>query len=750
MQNIHNNFDLQEIKSSSFKDYLQLIRNNLVIFLLLFIACVSVSIYYAYNLPDIYVSNTSIKVSRSSGNILQNPLLKQVEDYGSDRFIANEIEILKSNDLRLRVAEAILDSFANSESKEDFKLLHYYERVSNTKKLRSVQEIAGILGSRVNAEQKKGLDIIIVSAESTSPSEAALIASIYARIYRTYNLEISRDQLTYVRKFLDQQRNEKRNQLREAEDTLRAFQEKGGIIALDEQAQLLITQLSQFEAQMNAARIELTASEEILKKYKDELLKQDPKLADYLESATSESYIKALQNQIAELQLNKDLALAKFESGIDISQKVKEYDNKIKELKGKLDEKILVLKSGIFASSPEEVRRLSQKIIEEEVKNQSLRSTVSSLGAIVKKYEEKFNKLPKTTIEFARFQRTRESSEKLFTLIEEKYQEALINEESQPGNVLIIDTAQIPSTPAKPDRKLIIITGLILGFILAFGFIFIRDYFDDTVKTPEDIEKKQVYVLGWIPAIENLNGKNNNGTEFVIENNPSSIASESIRALRTRVQFSKIGKDRLKTILITSPAPQDGKSTTALNLAGSFAHSNRKTLLIDADLRKPRLHQVFNFDKEPGLANYLFGEIPFEKLLHPTNTRNLFLITCGTLAANPSEILDSKEMDEFLNKVKTEFDYIIIDSPPIVAVTDAEILSRKVDGSILVVSSEKTEKDLLERGIQLIKNEQSFFIGTILNNFSAKSGYGSYYKYYYYYSKEGEKKLHKHKKQKKT
>ena len=166
-----------------------------------------------------------------------------------------------------------------------------------------------------------------------------------------------------------------------------------------------------------------------------------------------------MQDQISQLQLNKDLALAKFESGIDISEKVREYDAKIKELKGKLDEKIKILKRGIFASSPEEVRNISQNIIEAEVKNQSLQSTVNGLTTIVARYEAKFNKLPKTTIEFARFQRTRESSEKLFTLIEEKYQEALINEQSQPGNVLIIDNARVPSSPSKPNRSLMIIVG---------------------------------------------------------------------------------------------------------------------------------------------------------------------------------------------------------------------------------------------------------------------------------------------------
>jgi len=748
MDNKQNNFDLQELEGKSFKDYLSLVQKNLWPFLIIIIVSLAVAVLYVLRLPDIYVSETSVKISKSGGSVLQTAPLLGFGDLGNDRMINNEIEILKSFDLRKIIANALLDSFAQSTSKDDFKLLYKSESEfgSEGKKLLRIPQIEKLLGSIVDIEQKRGLDIVDISAESPSPKEAALIAGLYAKVYRTYNLEINREQMSYVRNFLDQQRAEKKIQLSQAEDTLRAFQEKGGIIALDEQAQILIEQLSQFEAQMNAAKIELMASEEVLKKYKDELSKQDPKLADYLASVTSETYITALQNQIAELQLNKDIALAKLESGIDISQKVKEFDAKIKDLKEKLDAKIKVLKAGILASSPEEVRGISQKIIEAEVKNQSLRSSVTSLSALVRKYEERFNRLPKTTIELARFQRTRESSEKLFTLIEEKYQEALINEQSQAGNVLIIDNARIPTGPSKPNRLLMILVGLLIGLGLAFGYVLVRDYFDDKINTPEDIEKKNVHVLAWIPKIEGLNGIDLNGRDFIIEKNPTSIPSESIRALRTRVQFSKLRKDALKTILITSAAPQEGKSTIALNLAGSFAHSNRKTLLIDADLRKPRLHSVFKKDKEPGLVNYLFGEIPYEKLLNSTQTKNLFLITAGTLVPNPSEVLDSTEMDDLLKKVRQEFDYVIIDSPPIVAVTDAEILSRKVDGVILVVSANKTEKDLLDLGVKLIKNDDSFLIGTVLNNFNAKTGYGSYHKYYYYYSLDGEKKSSKTKK----
>ncbi len=229
-----------------------------------------------------------------------------------------------------------------------------------------------------------------------------------------------------------------------------------------------------------------------------------------------------------------------------------------------------------------------------------------------------------------------------------------------------------------------------------------------------------------------MNGSSKN--EFIVTISPDSIPSESFRALRTRIQFARPEKDSLKTLLITSPAPQEGKSTIALNLAGSFAIANKKTLLIDADLRRPRLHKIFDKDKIPGLVDFLVGESDLDRFIYQTKVDNLYFLSSGTIPPNPSEMLDSGVMENFLIKIRNEYDYIIIDSPPIVAVTDAEILARKVDGVVLVCSAEITELDLIERAVELLRADNSKFIGSVLNNFSGKAGYSSYYKYYYYYS----------------
>jgi tyrosine-protein kinase Etk/Wzc len=629
----------------------------------------------------------------------------------------------------------LIDSFYRDTDKSRyFILLDQKSGDSGTdENIKSVDALANTL-SDVAIDQKRGLDIIEISALSPSPFEASLIANVYAHQYKNLNLEQNRNQLTLVTNFLDEQRKEKYDELNVAEETLRAFQERGGLIALDERASTLISVLAQFEAQKSATQVDLMASNKVLENLRQELKAQNPRMADYLTSLTSQKYITAFQEEIAKLEINKQVAISKKDGLTADSPVIQEYDRKISELRKQLDKELEVLKAGIFASSPEEVKELTQKIIAEEVRNQSLETSIKELDKIVQGYEARFMKLPKNAIELARLKRNSEALEKLYLMIEQRYQEALINEQSQPGNVLIIDEARIPIRPSKPNRTLIILIGLLLGAGLAVGYVFVKNYFDDTVKTPDDIEKRKINVLAWIPHFENtLSG--DTSVQFIVEKLPDSIPSEAFRALRTRIQFSRVNTETLKAILVTSSAPQEGKTTIAVNLAGSFAHSKKKVLLIDCDLRKPSVHKLFGMNRTPGLIDYLIGSAKLKDVISSSGISNLYYLTSGTIPPNPAEMLDSQEMRTFLKQMREEYDLIILDSPPIIAVTDSEILTSMVDGTMLVVSSENTEIEMMERSVELIRRENTQFLGTVLNNFSYKSGYGSYYKYYYYYSR---------------
>lgn len=738
----HMNDNLRENESNTLRDYINLIRNNLLPVILITAAGLIVAVVYAVTAINIYKSTTSLKISKPQGSVLESSVMPDLQSFTDDRFISTEIEVMKSYNIRSHVAKALIDSFQTIDKPSLFYLILKHDRFvkGEKEKLLTANQIASLLSGTVSIEQKRGIDIVDISVESPSPYEAALIANLYAHAYQNFNLQMNRTQLTTVRQFLAEQAKDKQNDLLSAEDTLSQFQAKKGVIDLDAQSQSLITQLAGFEAQRDDVQIDLAATNKVLSQLKDELSQQNPKVAAYLESLASQSYFQALQDGIAKLEVNKDIALANKNPGIDNSAVIKDYDKQINALKDKLSGKISVIKEGMFASNPEEIKDLTQKILETNVKAKSLSMQYTELNKLVTKYDAQFNKLPATAIDYARLERKREADEKLYSLIEQKYQEAQINEQSQPGNVLIVDPGRIPSSPSKPNRILIVLIGLVLGGGLSFGYIFIKNYFDNTVKTPDDIQNRNINVLAWVPQIEGIGTNGNRAYEFIVAKKPDAIPSEAFRALRTRVQFSKIGSDALKTILITSSTPQEGKTTIAVNLAGAFAQSNKKTLLIDTDLRKPRIHSVFGVTRFPGLIDYLFEQAPLEDVIRYSGVKNLSYITAGTIPPNPSEMLESKPMREFIAEMRRIYDVVVMDSAPIIAVTDSEILASYVDASILVVSAENTEIDLMEKSVEMIKRGSSSFIGTVLNNFTYKSGYGSYYKYYYYYSSPGGKK----------
>jgi tyrosine-protein kinase Etk/Wzc len=726
-----NSTNIQE--THTLRDYINLIKLNFVPIFLISFSGLLVAIIYAVNAPNIYKSTTVLKISKPQGSVLQGSLLPEFQDFGSDRFIANEIEILKSYRLREKVANALIDTFRISLNKKNFSLI--MQDQSNfggtSDQLKSTDAIVRMLSSRVSIDQKRGLDIVEVAVESPSPYEAALVANCYAAAYKEINLSYNRMQLTAVKNFLATQRDEKLSELQNVEEALKNYKEQKGIVQLPEQASALIKESSDIQAKMNLTKIDLIASERTLSGYKDELKKRNPEINNYIENLANEPYIKRLQEDIALQKAQKDKAVK--DAGPN-SQLVKLFDTKIDELTQRLNSQLSVFKAGVLAATPEEIKALTAKVLEEETKYQSSMASFRKLSEINSEYDKKLYKLPTVAVDQARLQREQDAYEKTYTALEERYQEAIISEQSVPGNVLIIDEGLLPKGPSKPNRMLIVIIGLVLGIGMGIGFAFVRNYLDNTVKTPEDITNKNINILAWIPQIEGMEGGNKD-FEFIVAKKPDASASEAYRALRTRIKFSRLDKDMLKTILITSPISQEGKTTTSINLAGSFAQANYKTIIIDADLRKPRIHSVFNQKRYPGFTDYFFGQATFQEILRKSEVNNLFYITAGTIPPNPSEILSSTQMESFLEKLKNDFDYIIIDSPPVIAVTDSEIISSLVDGTLLVVSANNTEMELMEKAVQLLSHEHSSFIGVLLNNFTYRSGYGSYYKYYYYYSR---------------
>ena len=274
------------------------------------------------------------------------------------------------------------------------------------------------------------------------------------------------------------------------------------------------------------------------------------------------------------------------------------------------------------------------------------------------------------------------------------------------------------------------------------------EYFDDSIKDPEELERIGFPILASIPEISsrevesNIQSENGNSddlfeakqieTRLVTHFDPKSPISESYRTLRTNIQF-KNKQTKQHVILVTSSAPKEGKSTTVANLAITMAQMGNKTALIDADLRRPVMHSIFNLKKESGITNYLIGNKDLAEIIKPTFVENLSVIPCGPLPPNPSELLGSEEMARLIKQLKDKFEVILFDSPPVIAVTDAAILSTLVDGVILVIKAHQTHREAIKRAKSLLDNAEARIFGSLLNGVNIKKTYGTNYYYYYYH-----------------
>jgi capsular exopolysaccharide synthesis family protein len=721
-------------RSNNLKEYVNILRTNVLPIILIFLSGVLITIVYVLNAVDIYKTATTLKIVRPQGSILSTQLIPEFQDFQTDRYISNEIEIMKSYTIREKVAIALLDSLKNHSNKKDF----YYLVNRNPEipdNITSLQTLTKDLGVIVSINQKRGLDIAEIEVQSPSNYETQLIGNVYAETYLKYSIDFARRELTTMKNFLEEEKRKKIEDLNNSEASLQDYQQKGGVVLLDDKAKLLVEQISTFEAQKNAADVDVITKQKAYSEIRQELEKIDRSLPNYIEGQINQPYVNELERKIAELEIQKSIEIT-IPTEKKLIDKVKnEYDKKIDPLKKDYDERIKLIRAGILSNTPMEKSNLYLKFIETGIELQSNKAKAISLKNLLGKYESEFSKIPAQSLELARLERARKSNEKLFLALEEKYQEALVNERAQLGNVNIVDKALLPTKPSKPNRSLIISIGSILGIVLGVGFAFLRNYLDRSIKNPEDIEGKGVPVLAWVPSIEELKELGSSQLEFIVANRPNATASESFKALRTRVLFSKL-ETELKTILVTSSVPGEGKTTVAINLSGSFALAGKKVLLLDCDLRKPRIHAIFESERFPGISDYLFSNVSLEEITRSTKLQNLFFISSGTIPPNPSELLGSKQMFDFLEKLKNLYDIIILDSPPFISVTDPEILSRVSDGTILIVQANKTPMDAFLKTFQrIIDIDEHKFLGSVLNNFSLKSAYGYYYNYYYYYSK---------------
>ena len=369
----------------------------------------------------------------------------------------------------------------------------------------------------------------------------------------------------------------------------------------------------------------------------------------------------------------------------------------------------------------------------------ALQSRLGSLDKSIANLRVQTEKYPKLEAEQTRLSATMGTMQRTFDNLQSEFQLARISESVDAGRVQSIDEATLPTFAVSPNRKRAITYSALVGLLLGFALAFALDRLDDSVKSPDELrEQMDLPMLGLIPAIRAERGSrrtsDSTAGRLITHADPRSPVAEAYRSMRTNLAFAR-AQQSPQAIVVASPGPSDGKSTTVANLAITFAQQGQRTLLIDADLRRAVLDKAFSIPRSPGLTEVIIGEASLEDAVHETAVPNLSLVASGRFPPNPAELLGSVRMQEILHEAKAQFDVVLLDSPPLLAVTDAAVLATMVDGVVLVVRTERTKRDAVRRALGHIHSVRGRLLGAVLNDVDLRSGayYGSYGHYYYSY-----------------
>jgi len=558
-------------------------------------------------------------------------------------------------------------------------------------------------------------DIVEVTVEGPDPPRVQHAANVIAEVYADYAREAAQARAQKRSQFIAQSLEEQDVALKRSQDSLRDFQERNRTSDVTDEQTELFKRIYKLEGD----RSELTLEQQVYLALVGRLAQTD----------TTDDELRKLVGTDAVVH-NKsvaDLYGSWFELETTRQRMSLSRDNRNADLQA-LDSSIASTKRNL---------QLASKLY-----LQSLATRVESIDSSVGDLRRESEQYPPMVADQARLTARVKTRETGYDNLLAQYQLARISEGGETGGVRIIDAAPLPLTPISPQRKRAVVLAAIIGLLLGVLAAVIADRFDDSVQTPDEVRHRlHLAILGSIPRVRDaLFGRTERERFRLISHvEPQSLIAEAFRSLRTNIAFARAHHD-LRTIVLTSPGPGDGKSTVACNVATIFAQQGQRTLLIDADLRRAVVDTTFDIPRSPGLSDLLVGTARLAETVRSVDMPNLFVLASGQFPPNPSELLGSSAMRDLLEEAKASFDMVVIDSPPVLAVTDASVISSVVDGTIVVVRVGKTARDAVRRAVGQLRVVNGRVLGAVLNDVDFRSGvyYGGYgYYYHRYYGEEG-------------
>jgi|WetSurMetagenome_2_1015567.scaffolds.fasta_scaffold02389_3 polysaccharide biosynthesis transport protein len=688
-----------DIKELHLTDYIKILKKRRRFIFTVFIIVSVIGLVATLATTQIYRATVSILIEKNERGSSLSPSNSGYASYDPD-FYETQYQLIKST----AVARKVVDLLAN-----DPTFNKYYgaslKSEAGTKEANYDNVAKGIRGGII-VTPLKNTKIVDVSYMSESAELAEIVTNNIAKAYIEMLLDLSMSSTQYTLQWMSKKAEEEKEKLEKSERTLQQYMKGQNFVAIEDKVAVVPQKLSEINSQLIKAEAKRKEAESLYNKVRDI---PSPAAAESVSAVASDMTVQSLRQQILKAE----------QHGMELSQKygarhpaMQRANEDIKGLKAKRDQ---------------EIKRVIQTIKNEydiaRSTEGSLRSLLSATNAEVLNVNDKL-------IEYKVLNRDVETNRQLYDSLIKKIKEQSVIEQVRSANVLLVEKAEKPTSPVSPRPVRNLLITLILGLAGGIGMAFFVEYLDQTIKNPEEAEAKLgLSVLGMIPLIDTPEYP----IEKLVEKEPLSPFTENYKAIRTALLLSAADQPP-KRLLVTSAQPGEGKTVTAINLATAIAQSEYKVLLIDADLRKPRVYKALGLHNTKGLSTYLAGASDMN-IIQPGHVSNLSVIPSGPVPPNPSELLSSNRLNFMIRALSEEYDIIIFDSAPLLSVTDALILSKALDGTIIVAKAGKTGYDEVKRAIKGLRDLNSNILGVVINAFDTKKN-EYYYKYYNYYSDE--------------
>jgi len=726
----------QEEKEVHLSDYWKVIWKRRWTVIALFLIVLITTAVATFTMKPIYRGTISVQINKENPQIMDFKEMFSVNMWDLD-YYQTQYKILESRTLAKRVIQTLkLSEHPEFQPKPLTPFQQWKSNIlkpmtglftSSKKNAPSEKEISenkkdpALIDqflSKLKVEPIRNSRLVKVHFDSNYPELSAKVPNTLAVTYIQQSVESRFIATEQVKEWLTKQLEDLKAKVERADEALQAFGSKHDIISLEEKENVTMQRLTELNEVLTKAESERMAKEALYRQTKD-------KHFDALPSILENKLVMDLKQAYIQLEAQYMKLSETFKPEYPEMVRLK---NQMQSIQRRMDVETNKIIAGIKNDYESNLRR--ESLIRQAFEQQ----------------KAKVMEMKEQGIQYNILKREADTNKELYKGLLQRMKEAGVSAGLTVSNIQVVDQAEIPTGSYKPNKKLNLLLAAVVGLFLGIGLAFFFEYLDNTVKSPEDVEQLiRLPSFGMVPEIsyerKKRLAKASYPVELVTHGHPKSILSEAYRNIRTSILLSFSEKPP-KKIVITSPNPSEGKTTTVINTAIALSQTGAQVLIIDGDMRHPRIHKIFNEENGAGLSNFLSGNSPLDSIIKKTEVPNLYYIPSGPIPPNPSELIGSKLFKVMMDSLGKKFDHIVLDSPPALGFADSVILSTTVDGVILVVLGGKTPRETLQRAKEVLHQVNAKILGVVINRVDIhRSGYGYYYyRYHYYYGKDGKKK----------